>query len=286
MDAVLNGTVILLGTVATLVLVAAGLAVIFGFMRIINFAHGEFVALGAFAVLVCDRNGIPFPLAVVIATLVGAIFGLIVERLLIRPLYGRLVDTLLVTFALSLLLQQGYLIGFGTSPAGIGSMGGSWKVGQYFIPQYQLFLIVMTGVLVGVLWWVFTRTMYGARARAASSAPSVASTLGMDPVRINAATFTLGSACAAFAGALLTPVIAVQPFMGVSYLPLAFLTVVTGGAAPLTGTTAAGSLLGVSQYTASVLTNPFLGTVAVLVVAMVVLRFLPQGMSAKWRSKV
>lgn len=286
MDAVLNGAVILLGTVATLVLVATGLAVIFGFMRIINFAHGEFLALGAFTVLVCDRQGVPFALALVVAPLVGALFGLVVERLLIRPLYGRLVDTLLVTFALSLLLQQAYLIIFGTSPAGIGSVGGSWQVGDYFIPQYQLFLIAMTLVLVAVLWWVFTRTMYGARARAASSAPGVASTLGMDPVRINAATFALGSACAAFAGALLAPVIAVQPFMGVSYLPLAFLTVVTGGAAPLTGTTAAGSLLGVSQYAANVLTNPFLGTVAVLLVAMLVIRFLPQGLSAKWRSKV
>ena len=153
-------------SVATLVIISLGLAVIFGMMRVINLAHGEFLMLGAFATLSGTRAGLPLGVAMVVAALGVGIFGLAVERLLIQHLYGRLADTMLATWGLSLILVQVVVYIYGPATQGIATPLGSVHVGRYSFSQYSLVLIgCAVALLLGVLA-VFTRTRYGLMARA------------------------------------------------------------------------------------------------------------------------
>jgi len=142
-DQALTIVVSVVASVATLLLISIGLAVIFGLMRVINLAHGEFLMLGAYAVLVGTRLGVSLWIAIPLAGLAVGIFGLVVEWLLIRPLYGRILDTLLATWGLSLVLVQAVSIVFGPATNGIGTPLGSVRVGSYSFSQYSLVLIVM-----------------------------------------------------------------------------------------------------------------------------------------------
>src|SRR5713226_4247314 len=161
MDQALTIVVSVLASMATLLLISVGLAVIFGLMRVINLAHGEFLMLGAYAVLVATRNGVSLWIAIPLAALAVGIFGLVVERLLIRPLYGRILDTLLATWGLSLVLVQAVSIAFGPATNGIATPLGSVRVGSYSFSQYSLVLIVMAAVTLAGVFLLFTRTRYG-----------------------------------------------------------------------------------------------------------------------------
>src|SRR5713226_5541526 len=196
MDQALTIAVSVVASMATLLLVSVGLAVIFGLMRVINLAHGEFLMLGAYAVLVATRNGVSLWIAIPLAALAVGIFGLVVERLLIRPLYGRILDTLLATWGLSLVLVQAVSIIFGPSTNGIGTPLGSLHVGSYSFSQFSLVLICAATAMLTIVFWVFTRTSYGVMARAAVQNPSMAQALGINTARTNMVTFALGSALA------------------------------------------------------------------------------------------
>ncbi len=279
-------SLVALSTVAQFVAVALGLAVIFGLMRVINFAHGEFITLGAFAMLILTQHGAHFWLALALAPVILALIGYLVERAVIRFLYGRLLDSLLATFGLSLITVQILIIVFGVTPQSVDAPFGSVRIGSYRIEEYRLVLTALVALLVVVTWLVFTRTMYGIRARAALSSPEAAVSIGIDRARINSITFALGSALAGAAGALLTPLLAVEPYLGQRFLARAFLTVVVGGEAAVTGTLAAATVLGTTQYVTTVFGSAFLGIAAVLIVAIVILRIFPTGLSARWRTKV
>ena len=201
-------------SIAILVLVSLGLAVLFGMMGIINLAHGEFLMFGAFATLGCVRLGLPLPLAMLLATVSVAAFGWVVERLLIRHLYGRLADSMLATWGLSLIMVQVATFAFGTTTQGIPTPGGSLKLGDYSIAWYALLLIAIAFSMLGLLYIVLTRTPYGVMSRAAVQLPQMAAAIGIDPRSINAITFALGSALAGAAGALLAPLVGVMPTMG------------------------------------------------------------------------
>lgn len=281
-DQLANLVLSLLTNVSLLVVISIGLAVIFGMMGIINLAHGEFLMLGAFAALAAVRAGLTFWFAIVFAALAVGIFGLIVERLLIRHLYGRLVDSMLATWGLSLILVQGVVFVFGPSTQGIPTPLGSIKIGDYSFSVYELVLIVAALVLLGLVLWVFTRTRYGVMARAATQLPSMASAVGINTGRINMVTFAFGSALAGAGGALLAPIAGVVPNMGQAYVARAFMTVVVGGPGVLTGTTAASALLGSVENVVSGLLTSFYGQGALLVTAIVLLRFMPTGLSGRW----
>ena len=284
MDALINFLISLLDSVATLVIISIGLAVVFGMMRVINFAHGEFLMLGAFVTLSSVRTGIPFWLAIAVAGGVVGVFGLVVERVLIQRLYGRLAATMLATFGLSLVMVKCAELIWGTSSQGMETPLGSFRIGDYSFSVYTLITIGAALVLLVGMLWVLTRTRFGIQARAATQLPGMAAALGVNVRRLNMLTFALGSALAGVAGALLAPVAAVTPNMGQAYIAQAFTTVVVGGPAVVTGTASAGGLLGTTQTTISELTTAVLGVAALLVTAIVVLRFLPTGLSG--RSKV
>ena len=284
MDQALTIVVSVLTSVATLLLISVGLAVIFGLMRVINLAHGEFLMLGAYAVLVGTRNGISVWIAIPLAGVAVGIFGVVVERLLIRPLYGRILDTLLATWGLSLVLVQAVSIIFGPATNGIGTPLGSVHVGGYSFSQYSLVLIAMALIILLAVYALFTRTRYGVMARAAIQNPPMARALGIDTARMNMLTFGIGSGLAGLAGALLAPVAGVVPSFGQAYIAQAFMTVIVGGPDVITGASAAAGLLGGSYSLVSYLTTPFIGQAALLLIAIVLLRILPRGLSGNWRT--
>lgn len=288
MDAFLVVALSAATSISTLLIASIGLAVIFGLMRIINMAHGEFLMIGAFATIYLVRSfGFPVLVAALGGAAASALLGLVVEIVLIRPLYGRrLVDTLLVTFGLSLVLFQLAVNVFGTTSPGISTPFGAVQIGQYSVSTYSLLLIPIAAVLVGVIFFVFTRTKYGLLARAAAQNPEMASALGVDARKINMLTFMLGSALAGLGGGLLAPMVAVSPGMGQAYIGQAFMTVITGGQAFLLGTLASAIALGGIQNIVAQLVTTFWGLAALFLTSIVILRFMPEGLSAHWKCQL
>lgn len=285
-DQLVNLAVSVMSSVALLVIVSVGLAVIFGMMGVINLAHGEFLMLGAFFTLSGVRSGLNIWVAMVVAALAVGAVGLAVERLLIQFLYGRLAATMLATWGLSLILVQVVVLAYGPATQGIPTPLGSVEIGQYSVSQYNLVLIVAAGLLLAVVFWVFTRTRYGTMARAATQLPQMASAVGINAKRINMLTFAFGAALGGAGGALLAPVVGVVPNMGQAYVGRAFMTVVVGGPGVLTGTAAAAGLLGSVDSFVSNVFSSFLGTASLLLVAIVLLRLLPTGISGRLRRQL
>lgn len=285
-DQLVNFAASLLTSVALLVVISLGLAVIFGMMGVINLAHGEFLMLGAFFTLSGVRAGLNVWLAMIVAALAVGLVGLSVERLLIQFLYGRLAATMLATWGLSLILVQVVVLAYGPATQGIPTPLGAIRVGRYSLSEYNLVLIAAALLLLAVVFLVFTRTRYGTMARAATQLPDMAGAVGINPRRVNMLTFGFGAALAGAGGALLAPVAGVVPSMGQAYVGRAFMTVVVGGPGVLTGTaTAAGLLGGVDSLVSNVFSS-FLGNASLLVVAIVLLRLLPTGISGRWRRQL
>jgi len=273
-----------LTSIAILMLTSLGLAVIFGLMRIVNMAHGEFLMIGAFTTTVAVRHAdLSIWLAILCAPIVCGLIGAIVEIAFIRPLYGRrLIDTLLATSGLSLILYQIAINVFGTASPGIGTPPGWIEIGSYTVSYYSLFLPLAALVVTALLYVLFKKTRYGLLARAAANNPDMASVLGVEVRRINLSTFVLGSALAGLGGGLISPMVAVSPDVGQSYVGQAFMTVVTGGPAFLLGTLSASALLGGIANIVSQMFTTLWGLTALLITAIVLVRLLPDGLSGKW----
>lgn len=268
--------------VAVLVIVSLGLAVVFGMMRVINLAHGEFMMLGAFAAVLASGAGLSLWVAIlVVAPVAVGLFGLLVERLLIRRLYGRMVDTMLATWGLSLALVGGMTMLVGNSVSGVSAPLGSVAIGGFRTSGYDLFLIGAAAALSLGVWAALRFTRWGLVARGTMQDAETASALGVAPDRVYAATFAAGAALSGLAGALLAPLSGVVPTMGAAYIARAFITVITGGAAILAGTLSASGLLGTVSTLGTFLSTPVLGEVAMLAVAIVLLRLLPRGITGR-----
>jgi urea transport system permease protein len=288
MDAIIVVLLSAMTSISMLLLASMGLAVVFGLMRIINMAHGEFLMIGAFATITLVRHfGVPIWIAVLAAPIVSALISMVVEILLIRPLYGRrLVDTLLVTFGLSLVLFQLAVDIFGTTSPGIPTPLGAITIGRYSVSTYTLLLPVLTALIMVGIYLVFTRTKYGLLARASAEKPQMAAALGVNSAQINLITFSFGCGLAGLGGGLLAPIVAVSPSLGQSYIGQAFMTVITGGQAFLLGTLASSALLGALQNIVSQISTTFWGLATLFLAAIVLLRFLPQGISRSWKRQL
>lgn len=271
---------------AVLLIATLGLAVIFGLMGVINLAHGEFIMFGAFAALTASRSGLPFPLAVAAATLATAAFGVVVERLVIRRLYGRLLDTLLATWGLSLALYQTAVLIFGSVTPGIGMPISSVAIGRYTMSSYFLFLTGVAVVLLLGTYLLLTRTHYGIMARAAVQDRETAAAMGIETERLNAMTFALGSGLAGFAGAILLPAFPATPGMGFAFVTKAFLAVVAAGPVTLTGTALAGGTLGTAASITSSFTATVFGDIVFFIGTLLILWRWPNGISERWRRKL
>ena len=266
--------------IAFLVLISAGLAVVFGMMRVINLAHGEFVMLGGYATISCANHGINIYLAMlVIAPIVVGVIGLVVERLIVRFLYGRMIDTMLATWGLSLFLVGLTTAIFGNTTVGISAPLGSIQIGAYRTSAYTLFVIAVAAVVLAAIFAVMRSTRLGLIARGTMQNANMAAALGVNPARVYAVTFGVGAALSGLAGAVLAPVSGVFPTIGVAYVAKSFITVIGGGAAILSGTVSASVLFGTINQIATFVTTPVFGEVALLAAAIVLIRLLPQGIT-------
>jgi len=269
--------------VATLLIISLGLAVIFGMMRVINLAHGEFLMLGAYSAIISVHAGLNIWLAMlVVAPVIVGIIGSVVERVIIRGLYGRVLDTMLATWGLSLALIGAMTMIFGNSVSGFSAPLGSIAIGGYRSSSYGLFLIGAAIALLAGTWAVLRLTPAGLIARGTMQNAEMAAALGVSPGRVYSLTFTAGAALSGLAGALIAPFSGVLPTMGTLYIARAFITVLTGGAAMLSGTVAASALLGSVSTLGTYFTTPVLGEVIMLVVAILLLRLLPQGITGRF----
>jgi urea ABC transporter permease protein UrtB len=268
--------------ISLLVIVALGLTVTVGMMGVINLAHGELMMIGAFTVLVLTQLGVSLLLAMLAAPVVSGIVGLIIERLIIRWLYGRVIDTILATAGLSMFLIQIARLIFGSDNRSVQMPGGSITIGSSTIAIYRLLMILVAAVLGALTYFIFTRTRYGLEARAATLNPSMAAAVGINASQINMWTFVFGSALAGIAGAILAPFTTVTPTMAIPFMARAFMTVIVGGPAILLGTTASSAALGSIESTVALATTPVFGQVALMVCALVLLRLFPKGISGSW----
>jgi branched-chain amino acid transport system permease protein len=278
-EAILRFLVLLLSFFGTLALAGIGLAVIFGIMGIINFAHGEFIMIGAYSTSIAYGAGLPLAGAIVIGGLSTGVFGLVVERLLIRYMYDRLIDTLVATWGLSLILIQTVQIQFGGSFGSIPVPFGTFQYGSFSASMYKIALgLTALGLFAGT-YAVFTRTSYGLQARAAMQNKEMARSLGVDTGRIYMLTFVFGSVLSGIAGGLFAPLTVLTPTMGSGYIVEAFVTVIVGGTNVLVGTFGAALSLGLIQTPASQLFGTLGGRVALLVTTILIIRILPEGIS-------
>ena len=272
-----------LGGIATLVLITLGLGVIYGMMRIINLAHGEFMMLGAYTTVTASAAGINIWIAIlVLPPLVVGVVGLILERTLIRFLYGRIIDTMLATWGVSLALIGITATIFGDVVRGVSAPVGGFSIGRYSASLYPLVIVaVAVACLVG-MYLLLRMTKFGLILRATMQNPKMAAALGVSPSTIYMATFTLGAALAGLAGGVLAPISGIAPTMGAAYIARAFITVLGGGAAIVTGTGIAAAIFGTIDDLVSFAANPVLGNVALLVFAVIMIRILPQGITGRF----
>jgi urea ABC transporter permease protein UrtB len=275
-----------LSSIALLLVIAPGLAVIFGILRIINMAHGEFLMLGAFTAVQVVRWGQSFWLGLVAAPLVVGALGLLVERTLIRFLYGRRLEAVLATWGVSLIIVQSVQNFYGPLTEGVPPPLGSVRIGDLSLSLYSLVLIGFAAAVLAAVYWLFKYTRYGVMARAASQLPDIAATMGVRSERINMLTFGLGAAITGLGGAMIAPLVGVVPTMGAGFIAQAFMTVVIGGPLIVSGTIASSALLGFTNSLVSYFATAFLGQACLLIVAIMVLRLRPEGISSGWKGSL
>jgi urea transport system permease protein len=270
-------------SIASLLLLSLGLGVIFGLMKIINLAHGEFLMLGAYTTVLTTNAGLNIWLAMLVVSpaFVGLV-GLLVERAFIRFLYGRMIDTMLATWGLSLFLIGLTTTIFGNTVKGISAPLGGFDIGEYHTSVYGLVIIAIALLAVAGVWFGLRFTRFGLIVRATMQNPAMAAALGVSPSRIYMMTFGLGAALTGLAGAVLAPISGVSPVMGSAYVAKAFITVIGGGTGIVTGTGLASMLFGFINQIAAFETTPVFGEVALLISAIIMIRLLPQGITGRF----
>jgi branched-chain amino acid transport system permease protein len=280
--ALLNGVQVVYA-IASLFLISVGLAVIFSMMGVINFAHGEFLMLGGFAFIFSERAGVNVWVAMfVVAPLAVGVLGMVVERLVIRRLYGRIVETILATWGLSLLFIGVASALFGFRQRGVSPPLGVVRIGQYQEGGYTFF-VIGAAIAVGLgLYLLLRYTAFGLTARGTMQNAGMAGALGVNVKRVYSLTFGLGAALSGFAGAVLAPLSGVLPVSGLNYISKAFTTVIVGGALPLAGAASSSTLLGLVNQLFTLLSTPVLGEVMLLVTAVLLLRVLPSGITGRF----
>jgi len=278
---------------SVLLLMALGLAIIFGQMGVVNLAHGEFMALGAYTVYLCSNvahNQLPslagsyFVFAIVIAFFVAGFAGMFVEWALIRFLYKRPLDTLLATWGLSLIMQQGFRLTFGArevTPTLPEWLMGSFKPSDSIdIPINGVFVMGLTLLLTFAVWAFMFRSKTGLHMRATVQNRAMSGAVGFITKRVDRFTFALGCGIAGVAGAAFTTIGSTGPDSGSRYIVDTFLVVVFGGTSSLLGTIASAFGIAQGQSISGFFLEGTMGKVAVLLAIIVILMIRPKGLFA------
>jgi urea transport system permease protein len=277
---------------SVLLLAAIGLAITFGVMGVINMAHGEMVMLGAYTTFVVQevirtRNPGLFDysllIAVPLAFVVSGAVGVLIERTIIRFLYGRPLETLLATWGLSLVLQQAVRTIFGPTNREVGNpswMSGAFEVGQMTITYNRLWILCFTLALFAVLLAMLRFTALGLQMRAVTQNRRMAAAMGIATSRVDALTFGLGSGIAGIAGVALSQIDNVSPNLGQGYIIDSFMVVVFGGVGNLWGTLVGAFTLGIANKFLEPVAGAVLGKIAILVLIILFIQKRPRGLFA------
>ena len=264
------------------VLMALGLTIIFGLLDVINMAHGEFYALGAYVGVTLMAIGVNFWVVLLLVPLVMAPLGYMTERLFIQRVFhqkDRHILTLLLTFGLAIVLEDVYKLIYGPQALSVKTpIGGGSEVLGVFFPNYRLFLMAIGAVIIVGVWLLVYRTSLGAMVRAAAFDKDMASSLGVPVSHVYAGTFAFGVALAGLAGVLLAPVYSVFPTMGKDFILLAFSVVIVGGLGSIKGALIAGLVLTQIQAISSLYISPSWTDPLVFAIMVAVLMIRPQGL--------
>lgn len=264
-------------TAAILYAVAAGLLIVFGVMKIINFAHGGFLTIGGYSALIVTWLGWNPWWSLAFALAIGMLCGAIVERLVMRPLYARPLDAILATWGLGIVVGQLITLEFGREVQFVQSpISGAMSILGESYSQYRLILVVLAVALALAMGLVLNGTTLGLRTRAVIMNENLARGLGINSGLVRFATFSIGSGLAALAGALITPLSSVDPNMGVPWLVNAFMLVLVSGMS-LVSLAVSCLVLGGAQVLVSTYGNPVAGGLTIVVLSALLLRFRPQG---------
>jgi branched-chain amino acid transport system permease protein len=265
---------------AIYVLFAIGLSLIFGMLTVVNFAHGAFFMVGAYVGLFVLMLGGNFWLCLVVVPLVVGGIGLIVERFLVRPLYGRGIDyPLLLTFGLSYIMVELIRIAFGKTGYPFDTpelLQGAVNIGIGYFPLYRLFVFGAAAIVLLALWLFLEKTSFGLIVRAGARDPQIVGVLGVDVSRVWLVVFGIGTAISGLAGVLAAPLQGVIPEMGSTILAEAFVVTVVGGMGSIGGAVIAGLLVGVVVSMTS-LFAPEMAKVSIFALMAIVLLIRPQG---------
>ena len=277
-----------------LLLVALGLTITYGTMGVINMAHGELVMVGTYtAVMVRIYFELNIFYAIPAAFLMAALIGLIIERLVVRNLYGRLLDTLLATWGVGILVQQAVRLEFGLTffdihieGLGVGLqrvdipdvLRETIQLGDIVIQPYRTFIILLTVALVVLTWLLLYRTSHGTKVRAIMRNPDMAAACGIDVKRVNAITFAYGSGLAGVAGVMISGFKTVSPGMGTPMVVDGFMVVVVGGVGSLLGSVVSAGFLGQLNGIFAMLSNDILARAIVFGAVILIIAWRPKGL--------
>lgn len=267
------------------VLMALGLTIIFGLLDVINMAHGECYALGAYAVVVILGMGVSFWWALLLTPLLMAAMGYAMERGLIQQVFhskDRHTLTLLLTFGMATVMEDAIKIVFGANPRSVEApVSGATEIFGLFFPNYRLFVMLLGGAIIVAVWLLVFRTSIGAIVRAAAHDKDMSASLGIPVSRVYSLTFAFGVALAGIAGVLLAPIYSVFPTMGRDFVLMAFSVVIIGGMGSIKGAVLAGLVLTQIQSLSSLLISPVWNDTLLFGIMVVVLMWRPQGLFGK-----
>ncbi len=264
-------------TAGILYIVAVGLLVVFGVLKIINFAHGGFLTIGGYAALITTDLHLNPWVAPPLALILGILLGMVVERLIVRPLYSRPLDAILATWGLSIVVVQLITIGFGRGTQFVLSpLQGAVPLFGTSYSLYRLAMLVVALVIGAVIAVVLQGTRLGLTARAVIMNETLAQSLGINSALVRFVTFSVGAGLATMGGALITPLLSIDPLMGVPWLLNAFMLVMVSGTS-LFSLAIASLVLGGAQVVVSTYGNPVLGALTIVVLAALLLRIRPTG---------
>ena len=267
---------------AILLIVTLGLMIIFGLMNVINMAHGQMIMIGGFcAFIVTGIVKLPFIFAIIISFFITALFGAIIELLIIKKLYAKPTETILATYAISIILTEIVRVIWPLSQNVEMPLPGKLTLGSVTIPVYNIFVVVMAiGLLVFTILF-FNHTRIGKKIKAISQNRQITECLGINTSKIDTFTFAYGAGLAGIAGCILAPTTGVSYNMGSLYLTNSFLTAVVGGVQSMVGTAIASAIIGEGRTLLAGISNDTWAMIIVSFVIILLVRFRPEGLLYK-----
>tara|TARA_B100001057_G_scaffold410956_1_gene426311 strand:- start:192 stop:1061 length:870 start_codon:yes stop_codon:yes gene_type:complete len=274
-----------LSMTSILLMVSLGLAIIYGTTGVINMAHGEFVMIGAYTSWILQTKlGMGLIASIIPIFIITAFMGFLIERLIIRHLYNRLLDTILATWGIGVLLQQLIRLTVGSELKYLKIppfMAESMNLFGQEVSIYRVFIFLFAVAIFFLAWFIIYKTSFGIKLRAVTQNKDIASCFGINSGVVYSSTFAFGTGIAAVAGAFVAPLKSISPDMGTNYIIDAFMVVVLGGVESLIGTAASSLIIGESSSFLASFSNDTLAKALVLIMIIVILRIKPQGLFTK-----